>query len=94
MKEFTEFKEFDDPEEKDYDLKGEHTIDEETHKKNSIQDAFYELYFDLGCPEDYELAPYGFTQKDFENPNKESLMKLRNYAADYELKNDNSKGRK
>lgn len=93
MKEFTEFKEFDSPEEKDYDLKGEHTINEEK-TKNSIQDAFDKLYFDLGCPEDYELSPYGFTKKDFENPNKESLMKLRNYAADYKLKKDNSKGRK
>ena len=42
--------------------------------------AFDELYFDLGCPEDFELEPFGITLKEFDNPTRETIEKLRKYA--------------
>lgn len=93
--EFREYKEFTNPEQKDYDLLGEHTIKEEPVKElTKFEKAFHELYFFLGCPEDYELAPYGITDEDFTNPSKKSFEALRKYAIDYNLINDNPKGRK
>mgnify|MGYP003481067803 FL=1 len=93
--EIKEFKEFINPEQKDYDLLGEHTIKKKEDKeKDSLRNAFNELYFSLGCPEDYELAPYGITDNDFTNPSKKSFEALRKYAIDYNLINDNPKGRK
>lgn len=93
--EFREYKEFTNPEQKDYDLLGEHTIKEEPVKElTKFEKAFHELYFFLGCPELFELAPYGFTEKDLDHPTKSSFEALRQYALDYGFIKDNGKGRK
>lgn len=82
---FKEFSEYQNPEEADYDIKS--SLKEEEKKStakltnnNKYRKAFDELYFDLGCPEDFELEPFGITLKEFDNPTKETIEKLRKYA--------------
>ena len=40
------------------------------------------------------IGNYGITDEDFTNPSKKSFEALRKYAIDYNLINDNPKGRK
>ena len=41
---------------------------------------FLDLWLELGCPEDYELEPFGISEKEIAKPNKETIQKLKNYA--------------
>ena len=89
--EFKEFTEYSNPESLDYDIKSglrnnEKNINEEKEKtENKYSKIFSELYFFLGCPEDFELASFGFTEDEFDNPTKETIEKLKNYAIKYNM---------
>ena len=78
-----EFSEFENPEKKDYDL----TSNDGVIQISKIQHDFLNLWIDLGMPEDYELEPFGITEKELCNPTKQTLAKLREYAKTMNDKN-------
>ena len=78
-----EFSEFENPEKKDYDL----TSNDGEIQISKIQHDFLNLWIDLGMPEDYELEPFGITEKELCNPTKQTLAKLREYAKTMNDKN-------
>lgn len=81
-----EFREYDNPEEKDYDLKqyeNEYDPQDETIL-TPIQALFSNLWCDLGFPEIEELESYGMTEALFENPNKQSIDILKAYQRDHQ----------
>ena len=76
-----EFKEFTNPEEKDYDITSSHDSAERV-KVDKIHQDFTELLGDLGFPELYELAPYGITNEEYNHPSLTTIKKLKEYAMD------------
>ena len=82
-----EFKEFENPEEKDYDIKSNNqiikNISNDEIEISKSQKEFLDLWIDLGMPEIYELEPFGINEKEFENPTKQTLIKLKMYAKKY-----------
>lgn len=80
-----EFKEFTNPEEKDYDITSSFNKTErakKTSRENKINQIFIELLSDLGFPEIYELAPYGITDEEYTHPSLTTIKKLKEYAMD------------
>ena len=80
-----EFKEFTNPEEKDYDITSSLNAAERTKREtkvDKIHQDFTELLGDLGFPELYELAPYGITGEEYNHPSLTTIKKLKEYAMD------------
>lgn len=80
-----EFKEFTNPEEKDYDITSSFSKTErakKTLRENKISQIFTELLGNLGFPELYELAPYGITDEEYTHPSLTTIKKLKEYAMD------------
>lgn len=85
-----EFKEFTNPEESDYDLKSlVENISNDEIEVSDIQRQFYELLIDLGMPEIDELIPFGITEKEYNCPTKQTLIKLKKYAENYKIEKNN-----
>lgn len=86
-----EFSEFENPEKKDYDLTSNDgvikSINDGEIQISKIQHDFLNLWIDLGMPEDYELEPFGITEKELCNPTKQTLAKLREYEKTMNDKN-------
>lgn len=93
------FREFPNPESADYDIINPESADYDIRmsyretddaevvsqeKRNKIEEAFTELWFDLGLPELYELEPYGITEADFDKPSVDTLNNLKRYQMDME----------
>lgn len=78
-----EFKEYTNPEERDYDINMslENTNNKE-NKHNRIHKEFFELLSYLGFPEVHELEGYGITEEEYTNPTLSTLKKLKDYALD------------
>lgn len=86
--EFKEFTEYPNPESADYDIKSslnnnETNVNDDEKVSNKYLKIYNQLYFFLGCPEDFELAPFGITEDELDHPTKETIKKLRNYAIKY-----------
>ena len=80
-----EFKEFTNPEEKDYDITSSFSKTERAKKasrENKISQSFTELLGDLGFPELDELAHYGITDEEYMHPSLTTIKKLKEYAMD------------
>lgn len=80
-----EFKEFTNPEEKDYDITSSLNAAERAKRKtkvDKIHQDFTELLGDLGFPELYELAPYSITDEEYTHPSLTTIKKLKEYAMD------------
>ncbi len=80
-----EFKEFTNPEEKDYDITSSLNAAERTKREtkvDKIHQDFTELLGDLGFPELYELAPYDITDEEYTHPSLDTIKKLKEYAMD------------
>ena len=80
-----EFKEFTNPEEKDYDITSSLDAAERAKREvkvDKIHQDFTELLGDLGFPELYELAPYGITNVEYNHPSLTTIKKLKEYAMD------------
>lgn len=80
-----EFKEFTNPEEKDYDINSSFSKTERAKKasrENKINQSFIELLGILGFPKLYELAPYGITEEEYKHPSLDTIKKLKEYAMD------------
>lgn len=80
-----EFKEFTDPLSCDYDLKSNGEVEKKeelSRNTSSVVEEFNGLYFNLGCPEVFELESYGMTMNDITRPTANSLRKLQKYASD------------
>ena len=78
-----EFKEYTNPEERDYDINMslENTNNKE-NKHNRIHEEFFYLFFYLGFPEVHELEEYGITEEEYNNPTLSTIKKLKDYALD------------
>ena len=87
-----EFKEYTNPEERDYDINmsfkntnnkenKQNRIHEE-NKQNRIHEEFFELLSYLGFPEVHELEEYGITEEEYTNPTLSTIKKLKDYALD------------
>ncbi len=77
-----EFKEFTNPEEKDYDITSSLDAAERAKREtkvDKIHQDFTELLGDLGFPELYELAPYGITNEEYNHPSLDTIKKLEEY---------------
>ena len=77
-----EFKEFTNPEEKDYDITSSLDAAERAKREtkvDKIHQDFTELLGDLGFPELYELAPYGITNEEDNHPSLDTIKKLEEY---------------
>ena len=80
-----EFKEFPNPEEKDYDITSSLNATERTQRETKVDKVhqdFTELLGNLGFPELYELAPYGITDEEYTHPSLTTIKKLKEYAMD------------
>lgn len=80
-----EFKEFTNPEEKDYDITSSLDAAERAKREakvDKIHQDFTELLGDLGFPELYELASYGITKEEYTHPSLTTIKKLEEYAMD------------
>ena len=80
-----EFKEFTNPEEKDYDITSSLDAAERAKREakvDKIHQDFTELLGDLGFPELYELAPYGIADEEYTHPSLDTVKKLKEYAMD------------
>lgn len=80
-----EFKEFTNPEEKDYDITSSFSKTErakKTSRENKISQIFTESLGNLGFPELYELAHYGITDEEYNHPSLTTIKKLKEYAMD------------
>ena len=78
-----EFREFGNPEERDYDINSNLNDDNYSSNSQSIQDAnkYYMQLFDLiGILEDFEEAElienYGITMQEYLNPTAETIKKV------------------
>ena len=77
-----EFKEFTNPEEKDYDITSSFSKTErakKTSRENKISQIFTESLGNLGFPELYELAHYGITDEENTHPSLDTIKKLEEY---------------
>ena len=77
-----EFKEFTNPEEKDYDITSSFSKTErakKTSRENKISQIFTESLGNLGFPELYELAHYGITDEEYTHPSLDTIKKLEEY---------------
>lgn len=77
-----EFREYSNPEEADYDITSSLKSKEEDNKKNKVSEYYRGLLMDLiGLLEDIDektlQADYGITLKEYFNPNKEVLLKVK-----------------
>lgn len=86
---FKEFSEFENPESADYDINSSIknvTVDDRSGYKSPSKEEkeFLELYFNLGCPELFELEPFGLTEQEFSHPTSETIKKLKKYAESYQ----------
>lgn len=84
-----EFSEFENPESVDYDInssiKNTTADDRSGYKTTSKEEKYFlELYFNLGCPELFELEPFGITEQEFYYPTIETIKKLNKYAEKYQ----------
>ena len=76
-----EFKEFRNPEEKDYDIKSyDEIISNDEIAISNEEKIFLDLWLELGCPEVYELEPFGISEEEIIKPTKQTIQKLKNYA--------------
>jgi len=78
-----EFREFSNPEERDYDINSSLNDDNYSSNSQSVQDSnqYYTQLFDLiGILEDIEeselIENYGITMKEYLNPNAETIKKV------------------
>ena len=74
-----EFKEFTNPEEKDYDITSSFSKTErakKTSRENKISQIFTESLGNLGFPELYELAHYGITDEEY---SLDTIKKIEEY---------------
>jgi len=78
-----EFREFSNPEERDYDINSSLNDDNYSSNSQSVQDSnqYYMQLFDLiGILEDIEeselIENYGITMKEYLNPNAETIKKV------------------
>lgn len=65
------------------------SISDDEIEVSNIQRQFYELLIDLGLPEVCELALYGITEKEYNCPTKQTLIKLKKYAENYKIEKNN-----
>ncbi len=75
-----EFKEFTNPEEKDYDITSSLDAAERAKREakvDKIHQDFTELLGDLGFPELYELAPYGITNEEYNHPSLTTIKETK-----------------
>lgn len=78
---FREFSEFDNPEEKDYDLRT-HSSNHEDELDNMMSDKYKDELMDLiGIVEDIDsinmVEEYGITEDEYFNPTAETIKKVK-----------------
>ncbi len=71
---FSEFKEFPNPEGRDYDLKAD---DPTVQRPGEINSYFMEILDLVGLLEDGEWVKYGITENEYMHPTEETVNKIR-----------------
>lgn len=76
-----EFKEFSNPLEQDYDVNSSLKEEPTTQKTSSspYQEVLDEILSEFGLLEDSDLEQIGITFEEYLYPNKETIMKIREY---------------
>ena len=85
-----EFKEFDNPESVDYDIKSSKSNDEQVRKEEPVNPYYEKLWDLIGILEDVTdediQRDYGISEKEYLNPTAETIEKVKRKLSENENK--------